>query len=199
MSRKKLAIGKKNFTPLGERIDVLLVTLGLKATEFAKKLPISDAYLSKLCHTIGKGGDKIWRGIRREFPEWETYLRGESKDPPIKPYAQEEEHMLPQKDHEAPDSGPGQLRLPSDLSDYRVVHLIRPEEGQRQRLHARLEEILDSGDRGLITAISCNLEEFARSAQKDRILETVGRKPGILPKSAGDRRPEHRSPSSKPR
>lgn len=118
------------------------------------------------------------------------------------PYQQEPEHMLPQKDHEAPDSGPGQMRLPQDLGKYQVVQLIRPEEGHRQRLHEKLDEILESGNAGLISAITFNIEEFARSAQKDRILETVGRKTQIPERPSGGHTtspPEQRSPSSKPR
>lgn len=92
MSSKKFAITKKKLTPLGERIDVLLVKEILSATEFAEKVGVKDAYLSKLRRKMGAGGDKFWRGIRRQYPAWEGFLRGETETPPdilkppVKPY-----------------------------------------------------------------------------------------------------------------
>lgn len=203
MSRKKVTSIEKKISPLGARINAALISLDANQTQFARSIGITHEYLSRLIYGIGEGGGKFWRGVRRVYPVWEPYLRGETRIPPdhtiSNTYRQSPEHMLPKKDREAPDSGPGQLRLPQELSGYRVVEQIIPEEGHRKRLHAKLDEVLQSGNIGLIAAITCNLEEFARSAQKDRILETIGRKPGIPPVEDGDNLPERPSPSSKQR
>jgi DNA-binding Xre family transcriptional regulator len=199
MSRKILHDRKKFSAVLGKRIEILLSRLNTNASKLAKSIGMTEAQISRIVNGKANAGHKFWRGIRRVYPAWEAFLLEETAKPPVTPYPQEEECMLPRKEHEAPDSGPGKLRLPQDLSDSRVVQQIIPEEGQRKRLHAKLDEILQSGNIGLVAAITCNLEEFARSAQKDRILETIGRKPGILPGGDEDNPSERPSPSSKTR
>lgn len=94
----------------------------------------------------------------------------------IESYQQDPEHVLPQKKYEAPDSGPGQQRLPSDLRPYRVVKVLASEEGHRRELHAKLDQILNSGDESLILAITCNVEELEQ-ALRDRIELAKQKKP----------------------
>jgi transcriptional regulator with XRE-family HTH domain len=106
---------------------------------------------------------------------WEWLLTGKMT------YRQEEEHMLPREGFEVPDSGPGQLRLP-DMSEYRIVKVVEPEEGQWQRLHVKLDQIL------------------AHLARQEKRLKELEKKAGIeLPGNEAEPRKEHRSPSSKPR
>lgn len=150
MSNKKLIIGKKTFTPLGGRIDTLLSAEGISGTAFAGSLKITDAYLSRLMHVGGKGGDKFWRNLRKAFPHWETYLRMETDKPPSKQAGF------------AAEGGPGQMRL-VDISRYKVTEIIGAELAERKKLHDQLEKILESSDVGLVTAIKLIL-----SRQKDK-------------------------------
>jgi len=131
MSRKKLTMDKKFFTVLGGRVDTLLCDCGLSATAFAKSIGITDAYLSRLMRSRGKGGDKFWHGIRRNYPEWEGFLRGETGRPGRKP----QENMVM-------ESGPGQMALP-DLEKYRVVQVIGQEDDKWQIMNLKLDRILD--------------------------------------------------------
>ena len=153
-----------------------MTVMNLSASRFAESLGVTAAYLSRLMRKKEGGGDKLWRAIRRTYPGWEPYLRGEINEPPLLHYRQEPEFMSPRRDREAPDSGPGQMRLPSDLSEYRVVKVLASEEGQRRSLHHKLDEILNSGDPSLILAITCNIEEFEKAA-KDRRLIAHGEGP----------------------
>jgi hypothetical protein len=77
---------------------------------------------------------------------------------------------------------------------------LKPEEGQRERLHAMLDTILDSGNIQLIKAIGSNLEQFVLLVRQERRLRVLERKAGIeVPENETDSPSERRSPSSKPR
>lgn len=141
MSSKKITIDKKSFTMLGGRIDTLLSVLDLTASGFAKSISITEAYLSRLMRIKGKGGDKLWRGIRREYPQWEAFLRCEVDQPPARSYVQHPEQILPRKEQEAADSGPGQMKLP-EFEKYRVVQVITPDE-KWELLNLKLDKIMD--------------------------------------------------------
>lgn len=189
MSRKKLQESKKKYSPFGERICVLLNTLHINQSDFAKSIGMSQTYISKLMKKTGTGGGKTWRAIMRVYPEWADYLSFQNDQPPSKSYIQHPEHMLPRKEHEAPDSGPGQMSLP-EFDRYKVVRIIGPEQAQKRRLHEKLDEILDSGNESLIKATAIVIEELARSAVKDRILEAVGKQTETQPKNPISR-PKH--------
>jgi transcriptional regulator with XRE-family HTH domain len=72
-------------TELGERILSLQEIEGLKPYELAEKLGISSKSLSEIKHGHIKGLKvKFWKGITREFPQWERYLKGLDDSPPSK-------------------------------------------------------------------------------------------------------------------
>lgn len=102
-------------------------------------------------------------------------------------YKQAEERMLPHKDHVAPDSGPGQLKIP-DFGAYKIVKLIESEEGQhegfdqlRMTLHAALDYILREGTQRLITALRLNMEQFSLQVDMEKRIRQLEMKIGILP------------------
>lgn len=73
----------KKYSDLGNRLNLLEISVNIKATEFCRRLGIKDQYLTELKYgRIKKGGVEFWKGIRREFPEWEAYLRGQADEPP---------------------------------------------------------------------------------------------------------------------
>jgi hypothetical protein len=154
MSSKKLIVAKKTLTPLGERIEKVLTHEGISATSFAKKIKITDAYLSKLRHKLGAGGDKFWQGIRREYPQWETYLRGETDHLTIKADAAADTHHVL-------ESGPGQLRLP-EFDRYRIVQVIGSENEEIKAINTKLDRILD-----LVLRHDREIDELKRR-EKDR-------------------------------
>jgi ElaB/YqjD/DUF883 family membrane-anchored ribosome-binding protein len=154
MSSKKSTLAKKTLTPLGERIEKVLTDLGVSATSFAKKIRITDAYLSKLRHKLGAGGDKFWQGIRREFPQYETYLRGETDRLTIKAGGAVDIHH-------AMESGPNQLRLP-EFDKYRVVQMIGSENEEIKSINTKLDKILD-----LVLRHDREIDELKRR-EKDR-------------------------------
>ena len=70
--------------------------------------------------------------------------------------------MIPRKEHEIPDSGPDQLRTPTNLGGFRVVRLLVSEEKERKELHKALDEILDGGDEGLKIALSLHITHLLK-------------------------------------
>ena len=83
MSRKKLQKNEKKVFELGFRIKNIMKHFNLNQSQFANKIEISNSYISELISgRIKKGGIKFWDGIRREFSEYENYLRGNEKLPP---------------------------------------------------------------------------------------------------------------------
>lgn len=65
----------KGGEPLNERILAIIVSKGLKKTEFAQKLNISQAYVSQLCSGIKTPSDRTILDICREFDVNEHWLR----------------------------------------------------------------------------------------------------------------------------
>jgi transcriptional regulator with XRE-family HTH domain len=149
---------------------------GLSQQAVSDLLKITKRTVLNHEHSLNKPNRATMEGYARLYGcSWEWLLTGKTI------YQQEEEHMLPRKEHEVPDSGPGQLRLP-DMSEYRIVKLVEPEEGQWQRLHVKLDQIL------------------VHLARQEKRLKELEKKAGIeLPGNAPEPRKEHRSPSSKPR
>jgi transcriptional regulator with XRE-family HTH domain len=90
---------------------------------------------------------------------WQWLLTGKAT------YSQPEEHMLPRREHEAPDSGPGQLRIP-DFKNFRISRVIGPEEGRRAQLHVMLDDILSSDNVGLKEALTAALEQIVLLMRK---------------------------------
>jgi len=83
MSSEKTQKSKKKLSPLGSRIMVFLKTIGMNQSELCKNINISGCYLTELKYSrIKTGGLKFWDGIRKNYPEWEPYLRGETPYPP---------------------------------------------------------------------------------------------------------------------
>lgn len=65
---------------MNERIQAIIVANGLKKTEFAKKLNVSQAYISQLCSGTKTPSDRTIADICREFNvnyEWLTTGDGE--------------------------------------------------------------------------------------------------------------------------
>ena len=91
MSSKILQKSEKNLSELGLRIVELKNAEGFNQTQLAKKLAISTSYLTEIkFDRAKKGGLKFWDSIRREYPDWENYLRGSVK-------------ILPEKSKSTPD------------------------------------------------------------------------------------------------
>ena len=57
------------------RIAQIIVALGIKRTEFAKKIGISSPFVSELCSGAKKASDRTITDICREFNVSETWLR----------------------------------------------------------------------------------------------------------------------------
>lgn len=60
---------------MNERIHEIIVSKGIKKTEFAQKLNISQAYVSQLCSGIKTPSDRTILDICREFDVNEHWLR----------------------------------------------------------------------------------------------------------------------------
>ena len=196
MSSKKLHDNEKKARKLSDRFNYLKEVYNLNDTALGLKLGLSRGYIGNIsgAKVIGKG-DTLWTAVRQVWPDWEAYLRGQTDEPPIKPYVQEKEHMLPQEGRQVPDSGPGQLRLP-DLNNYRITKPAKPEEGRREALHQMLDIALSSDDPELKKAFTSILEQIVLITRK--ISESVSiseKKTGPSPEN----HPEQPSPSSKPR
>jgi len=195
MSSKKLHDNEKKPLQLADRFNYLKKLYNLNDTDLCLKLGISRGYVGNISAGKVHGkGDTLWLAVRRVWPEWEIYLRGETDDPPMKTYVQEEEHMLPQKGRQAPDSGPGQLQIP-DFSAYRVTKLVEPEEGRREALHAMLDVVLSGDDVELKKAFTSILEQIVLITRQIRRSDSTAIKKTV---SSPAKSPEHRSPSSKP-
>lgn len=122
MSTKNLIKNEKKLTELGKRLNILIITYNLTATDLGKKLNLTGSHISGI--KTGKtkeAGLKFWDGIRREFPDWEGFLRGLANEPPMQPYQQPEEHML-QPDLSG-EKKPGSFGIP-DISRHEVIKTI---------------------------------------------------------------------------
>lgn len=64
---------------MNERIQAIIVTMGMKKTEFAKKLNVSQAYISQLCSGTKSPSDRTISDICREFNVNEDWLRNGTK------------------------------------------------------------------------------------------------------------------------
>ena len=60
---------------LNERIYAIIVAKGMKKTEFAQKLNVSQAYVSQLCSGTKTPSDRTISDICREFDVREQWLR----------------------------------------------------------------------------------------------------------------------------
>ena len=86
MSRKKLHKSEKKLSDLGNRINILLKSAQLNQSGLAKQLDLSNSYITEIMQgRTKKGGIKFWDSIKREFTEWENYLRGYVKESPRTP------------------------------------------------------------------------------------------------------------------
>lgn len=99
----------------------------------------------------------------------------------IEEYQQAAEIMTPSGGIEFPDSGPGQMQLPPDLGSYRATRILSSDDAVKRDLHAKLEDILNSDDVSLKEATKIVINEFVRSARKDKLLDLIGEKPRIHP------------------
>ena len=83
MSSKKLNNNQINLT-FDQRIRLLCEINTIDGKEFAKLLGISAQYLTDIRHEKKLKGSplKFWKGVRAKFPQWESYLRGETDTPP---------------------------------------------------------------------------------------------------------------------
>ena len=60
---------------MNERIQAIIIAKGMKKTEFAQKLNVSQAYISQLCTGTKTPSDRTISDICREFDVSETWLR----------------------------------------------------------------------------------------------------------------------------
>lgn len=60
---------------MNERISSLISALGIKKSEFAKRLNISQAFVSQMCSGVAMPSDRTIAGICREFGVREEWLR----------------------------------------------------------------------------------------------------------------------------
>ena len=80
MSSKKLHNSEIKLSKLGKRLMELQKHENINQTQLANKLGISNSYLTEIKYQrTKKGGLKFWDAIRREFSEWEDYLRNDVK------------------------------------------------------------------------------------------------------------------------
>jgi len=57
--------------------------LGIRQRELAKNIGVTESYITSLKKAkIKYGGIKFWDGIRKNYPLWEPFLRGEEPNPP---------------------------------------------------------------------------------------------------------------------
>lgn len=148
-------------------------TLGLKGYRLAERIGISPSLLSALLSGKNKGsGHMFWEGIRREFPKWEPYLKGETETPPTEakttPYKQEEERMLAHpRGGRQRDMDAGSYGAP-DLEGYTVVKVIEPGDAVYIR---KVEEILRSNEPGAALALKSNIDQFHDKIQNHKQLQ----------------------------
>ena len=60
---------------MNERIHAIIIAKGMKKTEFAQKLSVSQAYISQLCSGTKTPSDRTIADICREFDVNEHWLR----------------------------------------------------------------------------------------------------------------------------
>lgn len=60
---------------MNERIQAIIAANGMKKTEFAQRLNVSQAYVSQLCSGTKNPSDRTISDICREFNVSETWLR----------------------------------------------------------------------------------------------------------------------------
>ena len=60
---------------MNQRISLLIQTLGLKKVEFAKRMNLSQSFVSELCAGKNNPSDRTISDICREFNVSETWLR----------------------------------------------------------------------------------------------------------------------------
>lgn len=65
----------KNLERLNDRIKKLIETIGIKKIDFAKKLNVSQAFVSQLCSGASQPSDRTISDICREFGVSEEWLR----------------------------------------------------------------------------------------------------------------------------
>lgn len=83
MSSKNL-INNTNIISIDERIHVLCTNEAINGKEFAKLVGITAQYLTdfRTGRIKIKNPRNFWKGVRAKFPQWESYLRGETDTPP---------------------------------------------------------------------------------------------------------------------
>ena len=74
-ARCYIMVAERAVLSLHERIDALIKALGMKKTEFAKKLNLSQPFVSELCSGRSCPSDRTISDICREFDVNETWLR----------------------------------------------------------------------------------------------------------------------------
>lgn len=75
---------------IGERISEVIVAAGLKKVEFARRLNLSQPFVSELCSGKNNPSDRTIADICREFNVNETWLRT-GDGPMFKPKSRNEE------------------------------------------------------------------------------------------------------------
>jgi hypothetical protein len=125
-----------------DRLDKMYKSLLLTASELAPGIGVSPSLITEMRGGRIKG-KKFWVGIRGKYPQWESFLRGDTDTPPpinlrdVAAYRAKEEQLA----YLSADAL--QAELPAVIDD--VTHIMR------------------SGQHGVISALVSNVREFKRA------------------------------------
>jgi hypothetical protein len=175
---------------LHERIKKMHDALGLKGKRLALQLGISESLLSALKSGQNKGtGDMFWRGVKREFPDWEPYLRGDTETPPSRkretPYHQEEERMLP-----SPGKNLAFVVSGSEDAYLKKTHdiLSSPEDDTASALKANIDRFHSAiQERREYDALKARMDRFEEGSKS--ILDRLGRLESIVLRILDEHKP----------
>ena len=119
---------------MNERIEICIKDSGLNKTAFAKKLGVTQPFISKLCSGVSQPSDRTISDICREFRINETWLRtGEG-----------EMHLPVNRDQAITDFMADILKGPPDFRTKLVGVLARRSVDEWDMLERRARELADA-------------------------------------------------------
>ena len=120
--------------PMNERIEICIKDSGLNKTAFAKKLGVTQPFISKLCSGVSQPSDRTISDICREFRINETWLRtGEG-----------EMHLPVNRDQASTDLRADILEGPPDFRTKLVGVMARLSVEEWDMLEHRARELSDA-------------------------------------------------------
>ena len=123
-----------------DRIEYVIKASNIKKVDFAKRLNLSQAFVSQMCSGVANPSDRTIQDICREFAVNEVWLRS-GKGDPFKERSQEEKIMrfAVQTNKGSDDFRKAYVAMLADLSD----------EGWKglQEMYDKLSEIYKKSDR----------------------------------------------------